>query len=45
MLKDYPHKRENPRGIHNIKEVIIVEDMERETLRIYLTLDDCQVDH
>lgn len=45
MLKDYSHKRENPEGTHNIEESIILEDMARETPRVYVALDDHQVYH
>jgi len=40
MLKDFPHRKGNPRGLHNIEEVFTMEDMARETPRIYATLDD-----
>ena len=31
MLKGCPHRKETPRGLHKIDEVVIVEDMVRES--------------
>jgi hypothetical protein len=45
MLKDCPHRRENPRSLHNLKGAATVEDMARETPRIYAALDNHQADH
>ena len=45
MLKNYPHWRESPQGSNKLEEVVIVEDMERETPRIYALLDTHQADH
>lgn len=44
-LKDYPHIRENPRGIHNVDGTTIVEDMARATPWIYFVLEDQQAYH
>ena len=45
MLKDWPHCRENPLGLHNLEEAITMEDMERPTPRIYAALDNHQEYH
>ena len=45
MLKNYPHWKENPLVLHNLKEAITMEDMVGETHQIYATLDNHQADH
>jgi hypothetical protein len=44
MLKYFLCKRENPWSLHKLDNVIIVEDMARETPRIYAALEDQQAD-
>lgn len=44
-MKDYPCKRENPRGLHNLESVAIAEDMASTTPRIYVMLQDQQADN
>ena len=45
MLKDCTHRKENPRELHNLKEVVIVEDVVRTTPQIYVALDNHQANH
>ena len=45
MLKDCPHWKHKPEGLHILEETVIVEDMERETPQIYAALDIHQADH
>ena len=40
VLRDCPHQRENPQSLHNLEEVVIVEDMEKSTPQIYGALDN-----
>ena len=39
-MRDFPHKREDPRGFHNLEGETTVEDMARETPRIYTALGE-----
>lgn len=39
------HRRENMRNFHNLEGVAIVENMVRETPRIYAALEELQEDH
>ena len=45
MIKYHPHRKENPQGLHNLEETVIVEDMARETPQIYQVLDNHQAYH
>jgi len=45
MRRDCPHQKDNSKRLNNIGESITVEDMARETPRIYSALDDHQADH
>jgi len=42
MYKDFPHKEERMRNIHNIQEANTFEDMGRSMPRIYVALDKNQ---
>jgi hypothetical protein len=42
--KDFPHKSEKVRVFHNVKQAEIVEDMGRNLLRIYASIDNKQVE-
>jgi hypothetical protein len=45
LLRDCPHRQENNRTIHNIQEATTVNDVARTIPRIYVALEDRQVDH
>ena len=45
MLKDCLRRRDNPRTLYNLGSAVIVEDMVRETPRIYATLQDQKANH
>jgi hypothetical protein len=45
MLRDCPHRQQNNRRIYNIQEATIVNDVARSMPRIYVALDNKQVDH
>ena len=45
MIKDFPHRRENPHRLHNLEATVTVEDMGRETPQVYVALDNHQGDH
>jgi hypothetical protein len=40
MYKDFPHKEDKMKIMHNIQEATIVEDMGRIISRIYASLED-----
>jgi len=42
MLNECLHRKGNQKGLHNLEESIIVEDMARETPTIYAALDNHQ---
>jgi hypothetical protein len=44
-LRDFLCEREDPRGLYNLESLGTVEDMVRETPRIYVALEDQEVDH
>ena len=45
MIKDCPHRKENPRGLYNLEATVTVRDMVRENPQIYAVLDNHQADH
>jgi len=45
MYKDFPHKGDRMRIVHNIKEVDTIEDMGRIMPSIYAYLDNRQAGH
>jgi hypothetical protein len=45
MYRDFPHKGERMRIVHNIQEVDTVEDMGRSMPRIYAALDNKQAEY
>ena len=44
MYIDFPHKGENVRNVHNVQQVDTLEDMGKNVPRIYVTLDNKQVE-
>ena len=40
MYKDFPHREDKMKTMHNIQEATIVEDMGRDIPRIYAALED-----
>lgn len=44
FLRNCPHRKDNTRNTHNIKEAILVEDIERIVPMTYVALEDHQVD-
>lgn len=44
-LNDCPCSREDPRGLYNMEDAPRVEDMVRETPRLYVALEDQQSNH
>jgi hypothetical protein len=40
MYKDFPHRGEKVRTVHNVQQVATVEDMGRNVPRIYVALDN-----
>ena len=45
MLRDFPHRQQNSRRIYKIQEATTVNDVARIMPRIYVALDNKQVDH
>jgi hypothetical protein len=45
MYKDFPHKGDKMRNVHNIEEANIVDDVEKSMPRIYASLDNRQEDY
>jgi hypothetical protein len=45
MYKDFPHKQDKMRTLHNIQEDTTMEDMGRNIPRIYASLEDHQKEH
>ena len=40
MIRDYPHNQDNQRNLHYVKEATTMEDVARETPRIFVALED-----
>jgi hypothetical protein len=45
MFRDFPHRGEKMRIVHNVQQVEIVEDMGINVPRIYASLDNKQVEY
>ena len=44
-LRDFLHRRRDPRGLHNLERTTTMEYMVRETHIIYVMLEDQQANH
>ena len=45
LLKNCPHRKENPRNIHNIEEATTSDDVARTISKIYNALEYHQANH
>jgi hypothetical protein len=45
LLKDYPHRKQKNRRVHNIQEAITINDVAMSMTQIYAALDNRKYDH
>jgi hypothetical protein len=45
MLRDFPHKGEKVRTVHNVQQAETMKDMGKNVPRIYTALDNKQVEY
>jgi hypothetical protein len=45
LQRDYPHKQPSSKGVYNIQEATMIDDVAKSMLKIHATLDNRQVDH